>query len=177
MKSKKTIVLALCLVLAVSGVVAFFGVHSATEAAEKPARVWNVSTNEEAEQIAGYKIYSPAYVPSDFELRSAIMIGTVGRGPHSFKVVNRVWTSKSDPTVSFTLSQKPKYIQVSEAQPAQIGGTPGERAFMEATDTIPAAVVLSWERDTTYFSLYGVLKAPLSEQALQKIAVSIQSGS
>lgn len=137
-------------------------------------RFWNVDTVQEAEQITGYTVYTPGYIPDGFKVDKTIMVNTVGTGPNSFRVVMRRWAWTGDPTVYFTLTQSPKDLEPGNAQPAVVAGTTGERAE-ETIGGVPG-VELGWQKSDAYFVLAGIMKSPLTEDMLDQIAKSIQTG-
>jgi hypothetical protein len=139
-------------------------------------RVWNPKTILEAEQITGYNVYSPSYIPPDFQLGSSIMISRMGFGENSYKTVTRVWLWKGtrDSVVRFDLVENPKYFEIAGGQPVQVNGKPGQRAVQPESPDRPASLTLAWEQDGLFFALTGSLKDPLNEQELLKIAGSLE---
>lgn len=137
-------------------------------------RFWNPKTIPEAEQITGYDIYSPSYVPADFTLGSSIMINRSGFGENSWKTVTRVWVSKGSKDLNFQLVENPKYFEISGGETAVINGKQGQRALIQGANGEPSSLYLAWEQDGLFFSLGGVLKDPLNERELLKVAASLQ---
>ncbi len=137
-------------------------------------RFWNPKTIPEAEQITGYDIYSPSYVPADFTLGSSIMINRSGFGENSSKVVTRLWIWKGNRDLGFELVESPKSFEIGGGQPADVNGRQGQRALNQGTNGEPSSLYFVWEQDGLFFSVGGVLKDPLSEQELLKIAASLQ---
>ena len=150
--------------------------NTVTTAPTTEPRAWNPKTIAEAEQITGYDIYTPSYIPADFALGSSIMINRMGFGENSWKTVTRIWLWKGnrDTDVRFDLVESPKYFEIGGGQPAEVNGKPGQRALQEESADRPASLALAWEQDGMYFSLQGSLKDPLTEQELLKIAASLR---
>jgi len=139
-------------------------------------RVWNPKTVPEAEQITGYKIYSPSYIPLEFAPGSSIMISRHGFGENSEKTVTRIWWLPSDHKVYFSLIQNAAYFEIGGGEAAEVNGKPGQRALLQNPQKpdVPAELTLAWEQDGAFFALTGSIKGPLDEQELLKIAASLK---
>ncbi len=137
-------------------------------------RVWNPKTIPEAEQITGYDIYTPSYIPPDFALGSSIMINRSGFGENSWKVVTRLWLWKGNRDLNFELVESPKRFEIGGGQPADVNGRQGQRALNQGANGEPSSLYFVWEQDGLFCSVGGVLKDPLNEQELLKIAASLE---
>lgn len=118
----------------------------------------NIATLEEASQIAGYEVSTPAFIPEDFRRNRNIMISQHGVGlPEDMatnfpKEVQQMWMWKEDSSVWFILTQSPKKFGV---------GSSGDKFS------------LSWDNGNMYYGLSGTLAGPLTKEVLNSIASSV----
>jgi putative transposase len=125
---------------------------TATTAPTTEPRVWNPKTIAEAEQITGYDIYTPSYIPAGFVPGSSIMIGTIGFGENSHKTVTHKWWLPDDHKTYFSLIQNPGYFEIGGGEPAEVNGKPGQRAFLQdpKEPDVPAELTLAWEQEGAF---------------------------
>ena len=149
---------------------------TATPVPTSEPRVWNPKTIAEAEQITGYKIYTPSHIPAGFVPGSSIMTSTIGFGENAHKTVTRIWWLPDDHKTYFSLIQNPGYFEIGGGEPAEVNGKPGQRAFLQdpKEPDVPAELTLAWEQEGAFFALTGSMKGPLDEQEVLKIAASLQ---
>jgi hypothetical protein len=120
--------------------------------------VLNVSTLEEAAEIAGFPLATPAFIPEGFRRNSQIMISQLGAGlPEGMggsrpKYIDIMWMWEEDSSVWFMLTQGEKEFQVSPS-----------------TDRFS----LGWNDGNLYYGLSGTLAGPLNEDVLNQIAGSV----
>ena len=118
----------------------------------------NVSTLEEAAEIAGFPVAIPAYLPEGFRRNSQIMISQLGAGlPEGMggsrpKYIEIMWMWEEDSSIWFMLTQGEKEFQVSPS-----------------TDRYS----LGWNDGNRYYGLSGTLAGPLNEEVLNQIAGSV----
>ncbi len=145
-----------------------------TNTTDDNTRVWNPKTIPEAEAITGYDIYTPTYIPADFAISSSIMISRMGFGDNQWKTVTRVWLWKGNRDLSIQLVQNEKPFKIGGGESYEVNGKPGQRAFHQGSAGEPSSLGLAWEQDGFYFSLGGILKDPLTEAEMLKIAASLK---
>ena len=137
---------------------------------------WNLSSVEEAEQIAGYAIASPEFLPEGFVPGENILVNQpiFANLP---KIVQRFWADRANPAYNFSLMQDPSASEIGGGEPATINGFAGSRRLLPADSlgrTLPL-LVLSWrDGDFTYY-LRGHMGGSFTEETLLKIAASIRS--
>lgn len=136
--------------------------------------MWNADTVEQAEEITGYKVCSPAYLPPGFVPASKFMISEIGLPPDPVsKTVTRVWKWKDDSSVYLMLTEAHRSFGISGGEPTEVNGVPGERAVEDSHPGVPPDLTLAWERDGLYLALTGNLKGPLTEDEINKVADSV----
>ena len=149
---------------------------------ERPSQegIWNVDTIEEASQITGYPVATPAFIPDGFQRGSRIMVSQLGAGlpedierPEFPKNVEQMWTWEEDDSVWFVLIQSPKEFGVGGTEPAEVCGSSGGKGLLEAYHELPARLVLAWNDGKLFYSLCGTLADPLTEEILLQIACSV----
>jgi hypothetical protein len=148
--------------------------------------VWNVATLEEASQIAGFPVATPAYLPEGFYRGSNIMVSQPGAGlPEDIKpkfsnmIVEQFYYYQGDDSVMFILTQTQHKSGIGGSEPTEICGRPAERAYQEANPQrkYPSPMLtLGWENDGSYYQITGTLVGPLDEATLEKIACSVEVG-
>lgn len=142
---------------------------------ESKGKVWNAETIDEAENIAGYDIAIPGYIPEDFELGSTFMISELN-SKYSHKTVDLVYVYKEDPSYYILLSQSPVYFKIAGAASGKVGEDDmGQILRTESTkEGKPATFILSWHKGDTYYILDSAIIGSVDEGTLRKIAASIQ---
>lgn len=151
------------------------------ELAEKG--IWNVDTLEEASQIAGFTVATPAYLPEGFSLGSNIMVTQLGGGlPEEIRpkftavIVEQFYYYREDDSVMFMLQQTQHKTGLGGGEPVDICGHQGIRHYHEANpQRINPNPLLSfaWENNGNYYQIMGTLADPLDEATLEKIACSV----
>ncbi len=135
---------------------------------------WNVSSVEEAKQIAGFDIAAPTYLPDGFVPGPKIL---VNEAPHDKqkRIVERGWKSSEHPGVSIYLLQRPDPFSIGGGQPATINGIPGQRKLLPAHPPFRPYPVLSfsWREGEFTYLLSGSMGGSLTEEAIQQVAASI----
>ncbi len=145
--------------------------------------VLNVSTLEEAAEIAGFSVATPAYVPEGFYRGSNIMVTQLGGGlPEDMKPkftainVEMSYYWQEDDSVMFMLTQTKHKFGIGGSEPTEICGGQGERKFQEADPqrrNPNPVLTLGWENDGRYYNITGILAGLLDEETLEKIACSV----
>ena len=136
---------------------------------------WNVSSFEEAECYAGYPIAVPTHLPDDFVRSETIVVNKMGTSDWEDVFVEHGWIVSGDPPYGFRLSQHTRKFSLGNGEPAVIDGVPGERQLDPArSPDFPEGLTLLWKRGDYWFTVFGFLHGPVTEEFLLKVAASLQ---
>ena len=137
---------------------------------------WNVSSFEEAECITGFVAAIPTNLPDGFIRGKNIIVYKRSTSHFEDRWVEHGWYVPGDPAYGFRLSQHTRKFGLGNGEPAVINGVPGERLLEpgRATDFGPWLTLL-WEKDGYWFTIFGVLHGPITEEYLLEVAASLQA--
>ena len=136
---------------------------------------WNVSSFEEAECITGYPVYVPSNLPDEFTRSETIVVNKVGTKDWEDVFVEHGWFIPGDPPYGVRLSQHTRTFGLGNGEPAVINGFPGERMLdPERPPDFPQGLTLLWKQDGYWFTVFGFLHGPVTEEFLLKVAASLR---
>jgi hypothetical protein len=138
----------------------------------------NVKSVSAAEQLAGYPVATPGYLPESFTLRSVSYEASGAGMPEDRKptwdnskvMQGYYWSDNA--TVYFTLIQTQHELG-NGGEPYTVNGWSATRRYDDSDTTKPPMLDFVWELDGRYFSINGRLQGPLDEATLVKIASSV----
>jgi hypothetical protein len=141
---------------------------------------YNAETIEEASRIAGFQVASPSYIPEGFARFQNINVTRLGGGlPEGMKPkfsainVEQMWRWDADRSTTFMLTQSQHKFGIGgDQEQVEIGGLQVTRAVTQTEPPRPN-VGYAWEKDGSYFGLFGYLGGPLDEATLEKIVLSV----
>lgn len=129
-----------------------------------------VESRAEASEIAGYEIVSPAFLPEDLNVTPIITVEETGIS--DVKRVMQVWNSTNG-DVFFCLIQDPTLDGIGNSEKGvDIGGILGERKYTPGNSNRCATLSLFWRYNGMSYVITGIVTKELSEDILEKIAVS-----
>ena len=102
------------------------------------------------------------------------MISRHGFGEDSPKSVERMWVWKGQRDMGLDLVQMERPFDIGGGEPAEINGTPGQRAFHPADGQRPASLTIGWDQFGASFALSAVLVDSVDEQEILKVAASLE---
>jgi len=128
-----------------------------------------VETVDEASQIVGYRVVTPAYLPPGIKSHKVYVME---RGPADMpKHVQQIWTFED---ASLDLTQDPVLAGIGGGEEFEICGVTGQRQLLEARGAMPyRSLVLYWRDGEMAYVLTGTLNGPLDEATIMKVAESI----
>lgn len=171
---RKTVLIGITML--VIAIVAFTSVN-AFLTSSKPAiaaddqPVTTAATIEEATRLAGYEVFAPSFVPSQFNSASKITVHKTTNSNLSKRVM-QTWSSV-EKDFFFYLIQDPKLSGIGGGEKAEVGGVQGQRKYTAATPDRPAILSLYWQKGDMAFVLTGTLKGGLDEETLSKVVGSV----
>ncbi len=136
--------------------------------------VLNTYSVEIASRVAGFTVFTPAYIPEGFNGGQFMVSKPVAGSPAKFDTTNiqQAYTWSEDWTIMFSLVQAPHKFGVG-GEPVEVCGFPGERKLLPAEGDRPASLTLAWSDGERFYSLYGTLAVPITEEVLHQIACSV----
>ena len=129
---------------------------------------WSVHTFEEAECITDYPIAVPTNLPDGFVRGENIIVYKSGTSYFENIRVQHSWYIPGDPPYGFMLEQHSWEFHLGNSEPADINGIPGERLVDHLE------LILLWEEDGYWFTIFGVLHGPITEEFLLEVAASLE---
>ncbi len=138
------------------------------------SQVWPVCSFEEAECITGYPIYVPTNLPDGFNRAEQIIVSKMGSDHFESRWVEHGWYIPGDPGHGFRLSQHSSPFGI-DGEPFTVNGRPGEREVSHPSNDLPPLLSFLWEEDGYWFSIYGFLSGPITEEFLLEVAASLES--
>ncbi len=136
---------------------------------------WNVSSFEEAECITNYPISVPANLPDGFIQAENIIVHKRGTSHFEDRWVEYGWYIPGDPPYGFRLEQHSWKFGLGDGEPAMINGIEGERHLRPAVPPeFPPLLTFAWEEDGYWYSIYGFLSGPITEEFLLEVAASLE---
>ena len=129
---------------------------------------WNVSSFEEAECITDYPIAVPTNLPDGFIRAQNMIVYKHGTSHFEDRWVEHSWYIPGDPPYGFMLSQHSWKFSLGNGEPAIINGIPGERLVDHQ------GLTLLWEENGYWFTIFGVLHGPITEEFLLEVAASLE---
>jgi hypothetical protein len=138
----------------------------------------NVKSVSAAEQLAGYPVAAPSYVPDGFTLRSVSYEASGAGMPEdrkpkwdNSKVTQMYgWGDGTDGYVQ--LIQAPHKFG-NDGEPYESNGWSATRRYDDSASAKPPMLDFVWEIDGRFFDITGWLSGPLDEATLVKIASSV----
>ena len=136
---------------------------------------WNVSSFEEAECITDYPIAIPTNLPDGFVRGENIIVHKTGTSHFEDRWVEHGWGIPGDPSYGFRLEQHTWKFSLGNGEPTVINGIPGERSLRPAIPPdFPPLLTLLWEEDGYWYTIYGFLNGPITEEFLLEVAASLE---
>ena len=136
---------------------------------------WNVSSFAEAECYTGYPIAVPSHLPDGFVQSETIIVNKVGTSDWEDVFVEHGWSIPGDPPYGIRLSQHTRMFSLGDGEPAVINGLPGERELLtDPPPDFPPGLSFLWKQDGYWFTVFGWLHGPITEEFLLKVAASLQ---
>lgn len=145
---------------------------------------WNAVTLEEASEVAGFEVVSPAFIPEDFCRYLYINVHDPCVGlPDGVDCdlsiqVTQMWAWLEDESVDPSQTVSLILIQTTESlgegdMPTEVGDHPATKNYLSVEGCL-AEVWLFWEIDGMYFLLTGAITAPITEEVLYEVAASVE---
>ena len=136
---------------------------------------WNVSSFEEAECITDYPIAIPTNLPDGFIRGENIIVHKRSTSHFEDRWVEHGWGIPGDPSYGFRVSQHSWKFSLGNGEPTMINGIPGERSLRPAIPPdFPPLLTLLWEEDGYWFTIWGFLDGPITEEFLLEVAASLE---
>ena len=136
---------------------------------------WNVSSFQEAECYTGYPIAVPTHLPEDFIRSETIIVYKMGTSDWEDIFVEHGWYVPIDPAIGVRLSQHTRRFSLGGGEPAVINGLPGERLLDPARPPdFPQGLTLLWKQGGYWYTVFGFLHGPITEEFLLKVAASLE---
>ena len=146
-----------------------------TTASEGNDNVQFVSTVEEASRIAGYQVVKPAFLPKGLNNHSISVSEPVGDGGLPKRVI-QLWSyDGKSPAIMFV--QDPELDGIGGGEPAKFSGITGMRNLSPATADRPANLLFYWQDGDMAYVITSNLTAPINEEVLENIVLSIGGSS
>ena len=139
----------------------------------------NLKSISAAEELTGFPIAEPGYLPDGFTFRGVNVIASGAGMPEERKPefdatkVEQFYFWGEEKTDMFFLIQFQHKFGIGGGEPYQLNGRPAERSYIEGNVTQPPKLSFAWELDGKGFSIMGYLAGPLDEATLVKIASSV----
>ena len=136
--------------------------------------VLNTHSVEIASRVAGFTVFTPAYIPEGFNGGPFMVSKTVAGSPAKFDTTNiqQAYTWSEDLTIMFLQVQAPHKFGIG-GEPIEVCGFPGESKLLPADGDRPASLTLAWSDGERFYSLYGTLAGPVTGEVLHRIACSV----
>ena len=134
---------------------------------------WPVSSYEEVECITGYPIYTPTNLPDGFIRAEQILVSKRGSDHFENRWVEHGWYIPGDPGAGFRLQQHSRPFGIG-GEPFTINGRLGERLLTHPQYELPPLLSFLWEEDGYWFTIWGFLDGPITEEFLLEVAASLE---
>lgn len=144
----------------------------------------SVLTVEDAEAVIGFSVGVPRYIPDGFHRQERIVINKLGGGlpaeirhDDSPTLIDTNYFWEGDEKVMFFIEQSNGNPSMANAEPTQLCGGPGEKAYDQADPQhkYPSEILNLGKRiGDYYFFMYATLAGPLDEEEIEKIFCSIE---
>lgn len=147
--------------------------NSATVAGqdEEVQRHFRAATLEEASNIVGYTVATPAFIPTGFKKQMNI---TVDKPMGNSQMrVTQIWSS-GDKYPFLCLIQDPSLDGIGGGEPVEVEDFRGVRLLSKANGDIPTGLTLFWREGNTAFLLVGTMTGELDEETIYRIAESVE---
>ncbi len=134
---------------------------------------WPVSSYEEVECITGYPIYTPTNLPDGFIRAEQILVSKRGSDHFENRWVEHGWYIPGDPGAGFRLQQHSRPFGI-DGESFTVNGRLGERLLTHPQYELPPLLSFLWEEDGYWFTIWGFLDGPITEEFLLEVAASLE---
>jgi len=137
---------------------------------------WNCNTVEGAEELVGYPLAFPEYLPEGYVPSEYIHVNEFPF-PGQPRASERFWHNPDLQGLTLlTLTQSTFAFGLGGGEPTEVNGLPGQRRVTEAhpPDRPHDMLSLYWREGEYSYQLSGFLNGPMDEETLRKIAASVR---